>query len=213
MLYSSEMLCKKHIFPYLKNFPYPWLVSFAGFPATGKSTLTQFLKKLVGIKDTVIINESAYMLFSRNERLKKHLSGCALSALDLEKYSRDIDQIKNGKDTTLVQAYSYQSGKLFEIKQSINIKNFRCLILDGPRSCHPAVVNGFQVVLFLFPREMDKWHEFSIARDKKERRYKHDQAVINTSLCENDMKHIYLRSKSVITHEVFSSIVMKNQKY
>jgi len=178
----------------------PFVLSIAGYPSTGKTTLSERIQRILGV-DRVTILGSECCILSGEERAKSNLSGCSLEAHDLSVYIKLIQTLLSGQ-TINVQKYNWESHSRSGPEKTYELNKDGWLIVEGPIPCHQSIAYHCDLVLFFKPINSESWLRNAINRDVKERNYLEADAKRLNNLKAKDIESIFKLSQGNIDYVV-----------
>lgn len=178
-----------------------FILSIAGYPSTGKTTIANRIQDILG-DDKVVILGSECCIMSGDERAIQNISGCSPLAHDLQRYRNLIQSLING-NSIRVKQYSWETHSRSGPEITFELKDNSWLIVEGPIPCHPSIADLCDLVLFFKPLHSKTWLKNAIKRDITERHYSEVDAKKLNILKDKDMKQLLKLSKNNINNIIY----------
>lgn len=147
----------------------PWIVALAGFPAMGKSTLSELIRHKLG-PETVVVLPIESCIMPRHERSAAGLSGSSPRAFNMSTYESLALYLLNGREVE-IPVYSHRSGRFQKERLSATLPPNGCLVLDGIFTASHRLNLTRDLCSFFVPGDLHRWLEFADRRDRSARGY------------------------------------------
>ena len=166
---SFDSICRRILEIVHSQVEVPMVILLAGFPCTGKTTVSKALCQKLGQEHTLWL-EAEYWLKSRSERSTLGISGCSVHALNLSRCVEDMRALFMNKPIFL-QEYCHYAGKISGPLKKVKLGNSKFIILDGLPFLNSLISEFYHHVIFFLPELIEDWHRKATIRDVAERYY------------------------------------------
>jgi len=162
--------------------PRPILVGIAGDSASGKTTLTRGLMRILGDGNATHVSADHYLRYNRGQRLERGLTALSPEATLLDILEQHLTHLRAG-EAILKPVYSHQDGT---IKPPQYVSPNQFTIVEGLLTFHtPRLREAFDIRVFLDPPE-ELRRRWKVQRDCSRRGYTTDQVLEELDRSEAD---------------------------
>lgn len=162
--------------------PRPILVGIAGDSASGKTTLTRGLMRILGDANATHVSADHYLRFDRRQRLERGVTALSPEANQLDILEQHLAHLRSG-EAILKPVYSHQDGT---IKPPQYVSPNQFTIIEGLLAFHtPRLRDAFDIRVFLDPPE-ELRRRWKVQRDCSRRGYTTDQVLEELDRSEAD---------------------------
>jgi phosphoribulokinase len=162
--------------------PRPILIGIVGDSASGKTTLTRGLLRILGEDNATHVSADHYLRYDRSQRQQRGLTALSPEANHLDILEQHLLHLLAG-DPILKPLYSHQDGKM-RPPQYVRPNQFT--IVEGLLAFHtPRMREAFDVRVFLDPGE-ELRRGWKVQRDCSRRGYTTDQVLEELDRSEAD---------------------------
>jgi phosphoribulokinase len=162
--------------------PRPILVGIVGDSASGKTTLTRGLVRILGDAHVTHIPADHYHLYDRDERLQRGLTALSPEANHLDILEQHLLHLRAG-EAVMRPVYDHRDGRLMP---PLYVRPNQFTIVEGMLAFHtPALRDVFDVRVFLDPPE-ELRRKWKVQRDCSRRGYTTDQVLEELDRSEAD---------------------------
>lgn len=190
----------------------PIVLAIAGYPALGKSTLSNTVASSCHPLNCFIIQSESWIK-PWEVRMQLDVSGSHPNAYELSDAVADITAFLNGTSISF-RNYSHQTGNLIDSVDPSTLGATSLVILDGTPFSLPKFRPLIDHVYFITPKCNNDWLEFAIHRDKIERNFSYNDAKRHNLRKLPDMLDVYKSSITSIDHLITADIIQtKTEQY
>jgi phosphoribulokinase len=168
--------------------PRPILVGIVGDSASGKTTLTRGLVRMLGDTNATHVSADHYHRYDRVQRLEHGLTALSPDASHLDILEQHLQHLRTG-ESILKPVYSHQGGT-FRPPEYVSPNQFT--IIEGLLAFHtPEMREVFDVRVFLDPPDGLR-RRWKVQRDCSRRGYTTDQVLEELDRSEADSE-VFIR--------------------